>query len=134
ARAGSDRRRDRSRRGRDAGLPSLRRLCTVAVHFRLKKPSTSSWRDRRAHADYLGAASVTDALKAIAEDIASVSFAPSRPRRGRQFGGGTTATGRLPTVAPKVRAGLSRNGRVAAGLRLWVIDARSTTSRRGWAA
>jgi argininosuccinate lyase len=66
---------------------------------------------------------VADALKDIAEDIASGEFAVSPADEDIHSAVERALLERLPDVAGKVRAGLSRNDRIAAAFRLWVIDA-----------
>jgi argininosuccinate lyase len=69
------------------------------------------------------AGQVADALKDIAEDIASGEFAVSPADEDIHSVVERALLQRLPDIAGKVRAGLSRNDRIAAALRLWVIDA-----------
>jgi argininosuccinate lyase len=69
------------------------------------------------------ASATADVLKFIAEDIASGEFPVSPADEDIHSAVERALLERLPDVAPKVRAGLSRNDRVATAIRLWVIDA-----------
>jgi argininosuccinate lyase len=66
---------------------------------------------------------VSDALKHVAEEIASGSFPVSDADEDIHSAVERALLERLGDVAPKVRAGLSRNDRVAAAFRLWLRDA-----------
>jgi argininosuccinate lyase len=66
---------------------------------------------------------VSDELKHVAEEIASGSFAVSEADEDVHSAVERALIERLADVAPKVRAGLSRNDRVVAAFRLWLIDA-----------
>ena len=64
-----------------------------------------------------------DALKQVAEDIASGAFAVSDADEDIHSAVERALIERIPETAPRLRAGLSRNDRVAAALRLWLKDA-----------
>ncbi|MGH2785945.1 MAG: argininosuccinate lyase [Actinomycetota bacterium] len=76
------------------------------------------------------ASRAADALKDIAEDIASGAFAVSPADEDIHSAVERALLDRLPDVAPKIRAGLSRNDRIAAAFRLWVIDAAADITTR----
>jgi argininosuccinate lyase len=65
----------------------------------------------------------SDALKQVAEDIASGTFALSETDEDIHSAVERALLERIPETAPRLRAGLSRNDRVAAALRLWLGDA-----------
>jgi argininosuccinate lyase len=67
------------------------------------------------------ARSVTITLEGIAKDIASGSFAFDPSDEDIHTAVERALLERLPDVGPRVRAGLSRNDRVAAALRLWLL-------------
>ncbi len=71
-----------------------------------------------------------DALKDVAEDIASGAFAVSSADEDIHSAVERALLDRLPDVTPKVRAGLSRNDRIAAAFRLWMIDAAGEVTAR----
>ena len=64
-----------------------------------------------------------DALKQVAEDIASGAFAVDDNDEDIHSAVERALLERIPETAPRLRAGLSRNDRVAAALRLWLKDA-----------
>jgi argininosuccinate lyase len=64
-----------------------------------------------------------DALKQIAEDISSGSFAILESDEDVHTAVERALDERAPDVTPKIRAGLSRNDRVATAFRLWIRDA-----------
>lgn len=64
-----------------------------------------------------------DALKQVAEDIASGAFALSESDEDIHSAVERALLERIPETAARLRAGLSRNDRVAAALRLWMKDA-----------
>ena len=64
-----------------------------------------------------------DALKQVAEDIASGAFALSESDEDIHSAVERALLVRIPETAARPRAGLSRNDRVAASLRLWLKDA-----------
>jgi argininosuccinate lyase len=75
------------------------------------------------------AGAVATALTQIAEDVASGAF-PVLPEDEDVHSTVERALlERMPEVAPKVRAGLSRNDRVATALRLWMLDALTRVRR-----
>ena len=76
------------------------------------------------------ASRAADALKDIAEDIASGEFAVSPADEDIHSTVERALLERIPDVAPKIRAGLSRNDRIAAAFRLWVIDAAADITTR----
>ena len=76
------------------------------------------------------AVAVADALKDIAEDIASGAFMVIPTDEDIHSVVERALLERLPDVAGKVRAGLSRNDRIAAAFRLWVIDAAADIATR----
>jgi argininosuccinate lyase len=65
----------------------------------------------------------SDALKHIADDISSGSFDISEADEDIHSAVERALLERIPETAPRLRAGLSRNDRVAACLRLWLKDA-----------
>jgi argininosuccinate lyase len=69
------------------------------------------------------AAIAADALKNVAEDIASGAFAVSDADEDIHSAVERALLERIPETAARLRAGLSRNDRVAAALRLWLKDA-----------
>ena len=71
-----------------------------------------------------------DALKQVAEDIASGAFALSESDEDIHSAVERALMERIPETAPRLRAGLSRNDRVAAALRLWLRDAISDLTAR----
>jgi hypothetical protein len=80
------------------------------------------------------AVSAADALKDVAEDIASGDFPVSPTDEDIHSAVERALLERLPEAAPKIRAGLSRNDRIASAFRLWVIDAAGDiTARLGFA-
>lgn len=82
-----------------------------------------------ARADLLGeadVASVARALEAIAEDIGSGAFPLEPGDEDIHTAVERALVERLPTIAPKIRAGLSRNDRVATALRRWLRREGST--------
>jgi argininosuccinate lyase len=64
-----------------------------------------------------------DALKQVAEDIATDTFALNESDEDIHSAVERALLERIPETAPRLRAGLSRNDRVAAALRLWLKDA-----------
>ena len=76
------------------------------------------------------AIAAAEALKDVAEDIASGEFPVSSSDEDIHSAVERALLERLPDVAPKIRAGLSRNDRVAAAFRLWVIDAAGDITAR----
>jgi argininosuccinate lyase len=64
-----------------------------------------------------------DALKHVADDIASGAFEPLESDEDIHSAVERALLERIPETAPRLRAGLSRNDRVAACLRLWLKDA-----------
>ncbi|MFY9586127.1 MAG: lyase family protein, partial [Actinomycetota bacterium] len=69
------------------------------------------------------AALAADALKQVADDIASGAFAVSEADEDIHSAVERALLERIPETAARLRAGLSRNDRVAAALRLWLKDA-----------
>ena len=67
------------------------------------------------------ATAVVDALEGIAKDISSGAFGFDESDEDIHTAVERALLERLPDVAPRVRAGLSRNDRVAAALRLWLL-------------
>jgi len=77
-----------------------------------------------ARAGYLSAedaTAVVTALEGIAKDMASGAFGFDENDEDIHTAVERALLARLPDVAPRVRAGLSRNDRVAAALRLWML-------------
>jgi argininosuccinate lyase len=64
-----------------------------------------------------------DALKQVAEDVATGAFAVGETDEDIHSAVERALLERIPETAPRLRAGLSRNDRVAAALRLWLKDA-----------
>jgi argininosuccinate lyase len=64
-----------------------------------------------------------DALKQVAEDIGSGAYPVSETDEDIHSAVERALLERIPETAPRLRAGLSRNDRVAAALRLWLRDA-----------
>ena len=64
-----------------------------------------------------------DALKQVADDIASGAFEVNEADEDIHSAVERALLERIPETAPRLRAGLSRNDRVAAALRLWLKDA-----------
>ena len=69
------------------------------------------------------AAIAADALKQVADDIASGAFPLSESDEDIHSAVERALLERIPETAARLRAGLSRNDRVAAALRLWLKDA-----------
>jgi argininosuccinate lyase len=78
----------------------------------------------KAEADEIGAA-----LHGIAEDIVSGAFPVAEGDEDIHTTVERALDDRLPALAGKVRAGLSRNDRVATALRLWLADAAAHVRR-----
>ncbi len=76
------------------------------------------------------AIAAAEALKDVAEDIASGEFPVSPSDEDVHSAVERALLERLPDVAPKIRAGLSRNDRISAAFRLWVIDAAGDITAR----
>jgi len=71
-----------------------------------------------------------DALKQVADDISSGAFAVSQSDEDIHSAVERALLERIPETAPRLRAGISRNDRVSAALRLWLRDATAELTAR----